>query len=260
MKRLLLLGLLAFAACTPKTPPSQILIFKDEALSSPNQPIYRFALHPSLSSQEYSLLTEDSSGHRWAFGTVKTDDFGNIITLENGFWLPFTLGCPNFGPGEGLDVYFFEKDDSFKVHIAPDPLKAHIVPHPLKIEQYGYSLYLEKNDRLAYGWRVTGEGFDPGEQVWVITYSGPRILTSYLIASADGEIAGNVDAWVEGKYSGGTRMEFHASRGTLFLDFPWGDNWFEWRKKEVAERQKLDDQYRHDLKWTADYQGYKHID
>lgn len=245
----ILAGVWALSACT-KAPPSEVLVFKDEALSSPNQPIYRFALHPSSTPQSLYVLTKDSAGHQWGFGNVNTDDFGNIIRLENGLWLPFTLGCPHFGPGEGLDVYFINRDATYKTHI---------VPHPLRIEQYGYALSLEKMDRLAYGWRVRGGGFDPGEEVWIITFAGPRITTDYVRTASDGTLTVNVDAWQEGKYSGATKMEFHAGRGTLYLDFPWGDDWYAWRKKEVAERQKLDQQYRHDLKWTSDYQGYKQI-
>ena len=219
-------------------------LFKDAELSSPNQPVFRFALLPSKGWDDYILVTEDSGGGCRSWGVVSTDDFGNVITENTGLWVPFTLACPDYGPGEYVNVWLMKKDRN---------LLAHVVPFPIKIEQYGYSLRLEKEDRLAYNWRVIGQGFMPEEAVLVVTYSGPRVTTSYLLADEVGEITGLVDAWEEGKFTGETRMEFHGSRGTLYLNFPWGDKWFDWRKNFVKENQKQDKQFRHDLIWTSDY-------
>ena len=232
---------LASCCCTKQY---HLTIFKDAQLSSSNQPIFRFALLPFKGWDQYTLVTEDSAGTRQSWGGVATDDFGNVVTENTGLWLPFTLACRDYGPGEYINVWLMKKNQY---------LMAHVVPFPIKIEQYGYTVRLEKEDRLAYNWHVIGQGYMPGEEVLIVTYSGPRIFTSYMLADEFGEISGLIEAWEEGKYSGETKLEFHGSRGTLYLKFPWGDKWFDWRKKFVTEQQKQDQQFRHDLIWTADY-------
>lgn len=242
------LVLLTLSSCA-KNPSAELLVFKAAELSSPNQPIYRFALaYPkgsTTSPQAYHVATLDSAGQEWDGGWVATDPFGNLLTCQDGVWVPFTLGLPHWGPGEALDIWFSQNRHSFH---------AHIVPYPIKIEQYGYTLYLEKTDPLAHQWRLYGAGFDPQEIVEVIAYIGPKISTFYLAASDCGTFFCDLNAWEEGKCCGATHLELMGAHGTLVFNFPWGNDWFTWRQKEVAERQKQDRQYRHDLIWTSDYQ------
>lgn len=255
MKTRLLTLLLALASCTSALKDTHIMVFKDEGLSSPNQPVFRFAVTPAEGWQYYSLVTRNSSGVEIDWGTVYADNFGNIVTWNlsgaEGSMVPFTLALPDYGPGEPLDVWLFQGEAS---------THAHIVPHPIQVQQYGYSVYLEKVDALASQWRVLGDGFFPGEIVGIITTSGSRLYTTYQIASETGAINYNFEAPQEGRLSGKTRIEFHASQGALQLDFPFDcpskDSWFAWRQAFVAEKQKQDKQFRHDLKWTTDYRGF----
>lgn len=244
MKKItLLLLLLSLSSCLKNT---QIDYSQDHQLSSPNQPIYTINLCNSEPWSRFCLVSEDSFGRRNYWGTVWSDDQGNVIQEQEGIWQNLTIACRDFGPGEFIDIWLVNPRGG-------EGLRAHIVPFPLLITQHGYTIYLEKDDKLAQNWRMIGTGFEPGEYVEVITYSGNTIYTTDMYANCQGEISGDVEAWVEGKSTGETRMEFHTQFGELIFNFPWGDSWFAWKKKFVEENQKRDCEFRRDLIWTSNY-------
>lgn len=243
MKKILpLLTVFALTSCG-YTPPELHFVKCDE-LSSPSQPVYSLFLTHAKPWTQYSLVTTDSMGRTFHWGSVWIDDFGNPLQYKDGVWVPLTVACPDYAPAEYLNVWLLD----FR---GKGGFYAHIVPHPHHVSQYGYNIYLEKDDKLAHQWRLVGNGFEPGDQVDIITYSGPNIFSETMIASSQGEIIGGVDAWVEGKREGDTRMCIYGPKGELTITFPWGNNWHAFKEKFIDDKRKYDSEYRRELAYEA---------
>lgn len=245
MKKLfaLLSLVVLFSSCQRDT---SLMMVKDYTLSSPNQPIYRLWMDEFRAYTRFNLMTEDSFGNAECWGDVWVDDFGDIVQYQDGCWKALTLSCIDYGPGEVLNVWLVYPNGQ-------QAFRAHIVPHPFQITQYGYTFYLEKDDHLAHNWRFVGTGFEPGESLDVVVYASNTIHTNRLYANCEGEVIGCVDAWVEGKNTGTTRIEFNTWGGDLSFSFPWGSGWFEWKRQFVEEKRQQDKEYRHDLVWSTNY-------
>lgn len=217
-------------------------LMKLEELSTPNCPLYTLAFTGYRPGIAFDVVSVDSAGQTFSYGKAWTDPCGNLIRCAGGEWVPFQIGLPNYGPGEYIDIWLSCE------------YRAHIVPHPIHIMDKGYDLYLEKDDHLAHNWKVIAGGFEPEEIVSVVTYADNRILTDCYRASCEGGLIIPVNASVEGKGAGETRMVFEGSHGEITLVFPWGESWFEWKKQFLANKQREDYEHRQEVLYYQNQQ------